>query len=119
VAADSGHLPGGNGGRPDHRDHRQADRQPIQDVRPNAIVLASDEARTPDGQGAAVTRLMVELAMTAPTAELPDPASLSIICPDDTPGHIRTDEPITGRRVTSMRHLPEAVTDVDAIPPRA
>jgi hypothetical protein len=32
----------------------------ILDVRPNAIVRASDEARTPDGQGAAVTRLMVE-----------------------------------------------------------
>ena len=32
----------------------------ILDVRPNAIVRASDEARTPDGQGAPVTRLMVE-----------------------------------------------------------
>src|ERR1700689_691974 len=32
----------------------------ILDVRPNAIIRASDEARTPDGQGAAVTRLMVE-----------------------------------------------------------
>ena len=32
----------------------------ILDVHPNAIVRASDEARTPDGQGAPVTRLMVE-----------------------------------------------------------
>jgi len=32
----------------------------ILEVRPNAIVRASDEARTPDGQGASVTRLMVE-----------------------------------------------------------
>jgi hypothetical protein len=32
----------------------------ILDVRPNAIVRASDEARTPDGQGAQVTRPMVE-----------------------------------------------------------
>ena len=32
----------------------------ILDVRPNEIVRASDEARTPDGQGAPVTRNMVE-----------------------------------------------------------
>jgi hypothetical protein len=32
----------------------------ILDVRPNAIVRASDEARTPDGQGAPVTRAMVD-----------------------------------------------------------
>ena len=32
----------------------------ILEVRPNAIIRASDEARTPDGQGAPVTRLMVE-----------------------------------------------------------
>ena len=32
----------------------------ILDVRPNAIVRASDEARTPDGQGAQVTRTTVE-----------------------------------------------------------
>jgi hypothetical protein len=32
----------------------------ILDVRPNEIVRASDEARTPDGQGAPVTRIMVE-----------------------------------------------------------
>lgn len=32
----------------------------ILDVRPSAIVRASDDARTPDGKGAPVTRLMVE-----------------------------------------------------------
>jgi hypothetical protein len=39
-------------------DRRVANR--ILTVRPNAIVRASDEARTPDGQGAPVTRAMVE-----------------------------------------------------------
>ena len=56
VGTDSSHLPRGDGDWPDRRDHRQGVANRILDVRPNAIVRASDEARTPDGQGAPVTR---------------------------------------------------------------
>ena len=51
-------------------DRRVANR--ILEVRPDEIVRASDEARTPDGQGAAVTRLMVERVWDALVLSWPD-----------------------------------------------